>query len=152
MRSWSSLRRSVRTWSASAAPLVARIAGAVAVLLGAWAIWLGARLKHGLPIVEGSMVAALGVGVLLLRQTALKLATILSVLLAILMPVGLINPFAAMDMPGVRLDAPGFESKWIAMVLAGAIVLVLLAHFLGMARVQSLKTARKEGTGDLEEP
>jgi len=143
MSTWFRIRQAVDTASRTVAPWIARAAGAAAVAVGVRAVWHGVSLKYGLPLVEGVLLVALGVGVILLRPTALKLGTILSVLLAMILPIGALNPFAAGDVPFARIHAPGFVGEQIAIVLSSAVGFVLLGHFLGVARIHAATRARK---------
>jgi hypothetical protein len=82
---------------------------------------------------------ALGIGVGLLRPVALRLLTILLVAFGIVLPVGLLNPFAEMDLPGPRFYPVGYEFHRTVEVLGTSAVAILLAHLIGVARLQRLK-------------
>jgi hypothetical protein len=144
MNTWSRIRQAVDAASRTAAPWIARAAGAAAVVVGVRAVWYGLSSKYGLQLAEGSLLVALGIGVVLLRPTALKLATILSVLLAMILTIGILNPFAAGDLPSARIHTPGFVAERITVALLSAVGFVLLGHFLGIARIQAAARARKD--------
>jgi hypothetical protein len=126
-----------------AAPWVARAVGAVAVVVGAWTFWMGIGQKFLQPFIGGTLLAALGCGVLLLRQTALKLATIFLVATAIMLPFAVTNPFAEMDAPRPRFYPPGYEHHRILWVMATSAVSIILAHLIGVARLQRIPARPK---------
>jgi hypothetical protein len=148
MSNWTTALKSAGAAAQKAAPQIARAAGALGIAAGIWSIWIGAARKFGLPIVEGGLLVILGIGVVWLRPTALRIATVVLVIAAILFPIGMLNPFAAMDLPRSRVQAPGFEGRWIAFILALSAGSIILAHFLGLARIQVLsKTASRSMAG-----
>lgn len=138
------LRASVVNAMKTAAPWVARLAGVAAIVLGAKGLWHGIGQRRGFELLESVLLIVLGLGIFMLRKTALKLGTILAAALAILMPLAAINPFAAIDLPSAQVNAPGFERAWIIKILGATAGLVILAHFLGLARMR-VHASRQDG-------
>lgn len=120
----------------TAAPWVARLAGAAGVVLGANGLWREIGQRRVLEGLVSALLIVLWLGIFLLRKTALKIGTILAAAFAIVLPIGAISPFAAMDLPPARVKAPGFEREWIIKNLGVTAGLVMLAHFLGLARLR----------------
>jgi hypothetical protein len=146
MSTWARMRQFVDRSAKQAAPWVARAAGAIAVAVGVHTFWSGIGQKFLQPFIGGTLLAVLGFGVLLLRQTALKLATIFLVAAAIMLPFGVLNPFAEMDAPRPRFYPPGYEDHRILWVMTGSAVSLLLAHLIGVARLQRIAPTPKANT------
>lgn len=110
MSTLSSIHQSISRSTKQAAPWIARAAGVVTVMVGVRTFWIGISYKFLQSFIGSVLLVTLGSGVLFLRRTALKLATILLVGIAILVPFGFLNLFAEMDAPPPHLYTPGFES------------------------------------------
>jgi hypothetical protein len=148
MSNWTTALKSAGEAAKRAAPRIARATGALGIAAGVWSVWIGAVRKFGIPIVEGGLMIILGIGVVWLRPTALRIATVVLVIAAIGLPIGMLNPFAAMDLPHNRVQAPGFEGRWIASIIALAAGAIILAHFLGLARIQILSKKASRSMAD----
>ena len=117
-----------------------------AYLVGGWCVWRAGDASYGAfrgqtaPFGAAALsigLLTLAIGLLCMNRYARRVAATFSLLAAIIIPIGVLNPFAAMDYPG---ELPSLMSMlaWTIPAVAG---LLLLAWLLDPPR-QSTTSAR----------
>jgi hypothetical protein len=123
-----------RQWTFTQVTFVAaRLAAAAVALLGVKLVTTAALV----PVVIGVTLVALAVGLWRLWPPALSVGTGLLLLMAALVPLGLINPFHAADAGGGASRA--FIGRTIALAVGGAIACAVLAWLVSQARLAKLR-------------
>jgi hypothetical protein len=113
----------------------ARVAGAVLVCT---TLWQAASAAEA-PWIWALCWSAVGVALMLLYTPLLRAIAIGLVVLAGVVLVGSINPFAAMDVPTSVIEQPDFVFWQVARGLGGSALLVLLAYCVSRARNARLR-------------
>jgi hypothetical protein len=114
---------------------VTRVAGAA---LLATTLWQSASATDA-PWIWALCWSAVGVAMALLYTRALRAIAIGLVVVAGVVLIGSINPFAAMDVPTPVIEQPDFAFWHVARALGASVLLVLLAYCVSRARNARLR-------------
>lgn len=112
-----------------------RVRRIAAYLVAGWCVWQAGDASYG--AIRGQMAAVgaaalsiglltLAIGLLCMNRYARRVAAAFSLLGAIIIPIGVFNPFAAMDYPG----EPPTVMSTLAWTIPVVAVLLLLAWLL----------------------
>lgn len=113
---------------------VARATGVMVGLFGAYDLVVAVRSQLAAPAVLGVVALGLSLGLWLLHPAALRVTPGVLVLMAIILPIGLVNPFAALEAPG-QASVSGYLSWQIALGFGLSALCVTIAHLIGLARL-----------------
>ena len=125
---------------------VARGTGVGVGLFAAYEVIMSARLQLAVPAVIGMLSLVLSLGLWLLHPAALRVAPAVLVLLAVLLPIGLASPYAAMDASNAA-RAPGYLGWSIGLGFGLSAACVTLAHLIGLARMAILRSHKSIDLG-----
>jgi hypothetical protein len=112
-----------------------RLAGAGTVGVVGWQVVAAVEP----PWIWALLWSAVGATLILLYTPALRAVSIGLVVLAGVLLLGTVNPFAAMDVPGALREQPDFVFWHVARALGAGALLVLLAYCVGRARSVRLR-------------
>jgi hypothetical protein len=113
-----------------AALLGARGVGAVLLGLAGWGLWAEPESS----LLWAVLWAGLGLAVLLLYTPALRVLALGCLLLAGVVLLGGLSPFAAMDVSASAREQPGFVLRQVAVMSTASALLVLAGFCLERAR------------------
>lgn len=122
---------------------ITRATGVGFALYAGFAVLAAGQGGGGASLVLAVIAVGLALGLCFLHPAALKIAPAILVLLAMVLPVGIINPFAAMEAPTAAGASPGHAAGTIALGVGASALCLFLAFMVGRARRTRASAGKK---------